>query len=236
MIKNKTILAIIPARGRSKRIHKKNLKKIEGKSLIEISISSAKQSKYIDRIIISTDSIEIANTSEKCKACVPFLRPKSIAQDSSTSEQVIKHALKWLREHENIEYDFFILLQPTSPLRTAMDIDSALEKMNKKKESETLVSIAKTNISPYLTQTINKNGYLEPFIKRERKLLYGSQNHSAGYFPNGAIYIGKTKIFLKSNQLWTKKTTYYLMSQESSVDIDTASDLKLAEFLLRQKK
>ena len=108
--------------------------------------------------------------------------------------------------------------------------------MNRNKEFETLVSITKTNLSPYLIQKINDNDYLEPFIKREEKLLYGRQNHPAGYLPNGAIYIGKSKSFLKSNKLWAKRTTYYLMDQVSSVDIDVESDLKLAEFFLRQKK
>ncbi|MEK9195421.1 MAG: acylneuraminate cytidylyltransferase family protein, partial [Patescibacteria group bacterium] len=127
MYKHSIILALIPARGGSKGIPKKNIKLLGGKPLIVWSIEVAKQSRYIDRIIVSTDNEEIAEVARSAGAEVPFLRPAEIAQDLTPDMPVFEHALAWLRENDNFIPEFIVHLRPTGPLRTAKEIDEAIE-------------------------------------------------------------------------------------------------------------
>lgn len=142
MYKNKRILALIPARGGSKRLSKKNIRPLSGEPLIARTIEQAKNSKYIDRIIVSTDDEEIAGISKKYGAEVPFLRPRELAADNSKSVDVILHAVERLKNNDSCIYDLIILLQPTSPLRASEDIDKALELLFTK-EAEAVVSVCK---------------------------------------------------------------------------------------------
>ena len=123
--KNKKILGVITARGGSKGIPRKNIKELNGKPLIAYTIESAKDSNYLTRCIVSTDDEELLKSTKQHSADVPFIRPAELAQDKSTSMEVVQHALKWLKENNGEEYDYLMILQPTSPLRTSEDIDES---------------------------------------------------------------------------------------------------------------
>ena len=142
MINGQSILAIIPARRGSKRLPGKNIKILGDKPLIAWTIEAAKNSQYIDHIIVSTDSDKIAKVAKNWGVAVPFERPSYLSTDEASSEDVIVHTLNWIEENEGILFDYFILLQPTSPLRQTKDIDQALELMEKKNASS-VVSVVK---------------------------------------------------------------------------------------------
>lgn len=233
MIKNNSVLAVILARGGSKRLPNKNILALGGKPLIAWSIEAARKSKYIDRVIVSTDSAEIAKISKKYGADVPFLRPKNLADDTASSNDAIFHALNWLKSKEKKIYDLFVLLQPTSPLRTEKHIDQALDKFIKKKEAYSLVSVSEVDKNPYWTQIADEQGYIRPLFSRPG-IHWTEQVKQKLYIPNGAIYIVWTNKFLQSKQIYSSKTGYYEMDKNVSIDIDYEDDLRLAEFFYKE--
>lgn len=232
MIKENTkeVLAIILARGGSKGIPGKNIKKIRGKPLIAYSIEAAQKAKYITRIVLSTDDEAIARVAEDYGAEVPFLRPPELATDKAKSNDAIIHALKWLNDNEGYQPDYIVLLQPTSPLRRGEDIDKAMRKLIQV-DADSLVSICEVDKSPYWMRIIDGEGYLQPFIKSDKE--YSSRQDLPDiYVLNGAIYIAKRDIFLQNGGFMSDKTLPYIMPRERSVDIDDMLDWKLTELLL----
>ena len=233
MFKNKKILAIIPAREGSKGLPEKNIKILAGKPLIAWTIEQAKKSKYIDRLIVSTDDKKIAKIALGFGAEVPWLRPKKLAHDKSKIIDVIFHSLNSLKKEKYIP-NIIILLQPTSPLRIDKDIDSALEIFFRKK-AESLISISEFRHSPFCSFKINRRKYLEPvftwdYFKKRR------QDLTKVYLPNGAIYISTPKTLLKHKGFYFNKITPYIMPTERSVDIDDGVDFYLAESIIKNKK
>ena len=212
MIDGKTILAIIPARGGSKRLPKKNIKILGGKPLISWTIEAARNSKFIDRIIVSTDSNEIAEISQKWGAEVPFIRPSSLATDDASSEDVILHAINWMEYEKNTVFDYFILLQPTSPFRTHNHIDDAIKKITKNCYGDALVSVYKG---------LGKK-------QNNLKELTGKQKHSS-FVVNGAVYICKINIFKTDYSFYRRNCLIMNMSKKCSIDIDSKRDWKNAE-------
>ncbi len=230
MIKNKKILAIIPARAGSKRLPGKNILELVGKPLIAWSIEAGLGSKYIDKLIVSTDSKKIASIAKKRDAEVPFMRPKVLSSDTATSYDVVEHALKRYKD----SFDLIILLQPTSPLRTSGDIDAALELFMKKKASA-VVSVCETEHSPLLCNVLPKDMSMNRFLKTNLKKTR-SQELPTYYRINGGIYIADVKKFLKEKTFFLSKKIYaYVMPKERSVDIDSAFDLILTKALLDDK-
>lgn len=229
MINKKSVVAIILARDGSKRLPNKNIRLFVGKPLIAWSIEAAKKSKYIDRIIVSTDSEKIAVIAKEYGALVPFKRPSRLSSDKATSESAIAHALLSLK-NKGYTYDYFIYLQPTSPLRTQVHIDEALEQFTRNSSAITLVSVAKIKKNPYWIQIMNKEGFLRPFLSKK------DSQGEALYLPNGAIYIGKCKRFLTQKKLYTKKTIGYIMDEKVSVDIDDQTDFYIAEYFYSLKR
>ncbi len=215
------IISIIPARGGSKGLPGKNIIDLAGKPLIAWTIEASLKSKYITKTIVSSDNNNIIEISKKFGA-ETIKRPDELALDTTHSEPVIEHALKNI---ENIEqYDYLILLQPTSPLRDEKDIDGAIEFLIEKKASA-LISTKLIDNRILKTFKNDGNGYLEgiannnyPFMRR--------QDLPNVYMPNGAIYIVSLKEFLKTKKLFTDKTISFEMSEEKSFDIDTKEDLK----------
>jgi len=226
VIKGKSVLAVIPARGGSKGLPNKNILELVGKPLIAWSIEAASDSKYIDRLIISTDSKEIADVAIKYNCEVPFMRPPELATDDANSNDVILHALDKL-EHP---YDIVILLQPTSPLRKSKDIDQALEFMQKNNVS-VVVSVCSSNKPLYWHFTLGTDGNLKPLYND--KLFYTNrQELPLTYIPNGALYIAKTDYFRSKKTFYTGSTFAYLMPPERSVDIDNRIDFYTAEAII----
>jgi len=164
MNKNK-ILAIIPARGGSKRVPRKNIKILGGKPLLAYSIEHSQSSKYINRTIVSTEDEEIAQIAKKYGAEVPFMRPKELAQDDTTDFPVFEHVLNWLKENENYLPDVVVQLRPTSPLRKVEDVDGAIELLMKNPEADSVRTVIEPQSSPYKMYTINESGFLEKFIE-----------------------------------------------------------------------
>ena len=228
MFKGKKILAVITARGGSKRLLNKNILPLAGKPLIQWTIESALNSKYIDKCIVSTDSNEIAEISEKAGATIPFLRPGELSNDTATSFSVLAHSI------ENCEvHDYLLLLQPTSPLRTSLDIDSAIEALTT--GFKAVVSVCETEHSPLWANTLPDNLLMKNFIRSEVKNKR-SQDLGTFYRLNGAVYVSETGYFLENNGFFGNATKASIMSTENSIDIDTKLDFDFANFILNSRK
>lgn len=222
------ILALIPARSGSKGIKDKNIIDLNGKPLIDYTIKAALNSKYIkkENIWCSTDSQKIANIAEKAGASIPFLRPKKLAEDESSSISVAKHALIWARDN-NIEFTHLLLLQPTSPLRTSDDIDNSIEIM-KKENSDSVISVTKPDIMPFHMKFMN-NGELIDYTEEKYNRR---QDMPDIYGVNGAIYLTNVQVIDDYENFYGKKSMGYIMNRKNSIDIDELFDLELAKSIL----
>ena len=220
MIDGKKVLAVIPARGGSKGIPKKNLVNFLGKPLLQWSIEAALNSKYITDVVVSSDDDDILRISQKHKNVIPIKRPKELALDTSRTEPVLAHVIESLK---GTTFDYLILLQPTSPLRKSDDIDEAFNKLLAS-YANSLISVCSNNYHPYKSLRINNEGFLEGIINNEYP-FFPRQELPQTYSANGAIYIIKVKDFIKNNSLITSKTLHFKMSIESSLDIDSKIDL-----------
>ena len=226
------ILAIIPGRKDSKGVVNKNIRQINGKPLISYSIEAALDSKFIKKAVVSSDSEEILEIANEYNV-ESIERPKYLAQDDSTTVDVVKHILNVFEE-----YDYFpeilVLLQPTSPLRDSNDIDDAIKMFLRYDDVDSLVSVSKFNHNPLWAFKIEDNflspAFNEEFLNKRRQDLPNL------FLPNGAIYIIKTKKLNEENSFYTKKTKAFLMSEEKSLDIDTELDLKLVNCLIKNNK
>jgi CMP-N,N'-diacetyllegionaminic acid synthase len=232
MYKGKTFLGIIPARGGSKGIPRKNITIINGKPLIQYTIDEAKNSKYLDRIIVSTDDKEIAEVAEKCGAEVPFLRPKELATDNAKTIDALIHAVKEL-EKRGSKYDYVVLLQPTQPLRRSWHIDEAIQKIVETNE-ESLVSVSEVKEHPILMRTIGEDGKVKNLMGISSTVR--RQDFPTFYKVNGAIYINKiNENFTKNTSLNDNKLAY-LMDKKYDLDIDEPIDLEFFKLFLQLKK
>ncbi|HHF2857171.1 TPA: cytidylyltransferase domain-containing protein [Vibrio diabolicus] len=226
MLGCKKVIAVIPARGGSKRLPGKNIRQLGDKPLIAWSIEAAKTSKYIDRVIISTDCEDIANIAQLYGGDVPFLRPQELSGDTASSNGVILHAL----EHIDESFDYVVLLQPTSPLRKAEDIDILLESFDEKTEG--VVSVCPCEHSPLWANTLPDDMTMGNFFP-ESVIGKRSQDLPDYYRLNGSIYAFKVDSFVENNGIfYSDKVKAYNMPVERSVDIDTIVDFHIAEVLL----
>jgi len=229
-MKTKTFLAIIPARGGSKRLPRKNILDFNGKPLIQHTIQAGLESLYISKVVVSTDDKEIATVSQESSADV-MIRPDVLGSDTATSFDVVKHAI----ENSDTQYDFIVLLQPTSPLRDFSHIDEAIELLLDKK-ADAVISVNKMDHSPLWANTLPKDKSMKNFIKKELQNTR-SQDIEDYYQLNGAIYICKTKRLLEEKTfLFDDNIFAYEMDRVSSVDIDDAMDFKIAEMFSMEKE
>lgn len=231
MYKGKTILGLIPARGGSKGLPRKNIKPLLGKPLIAWTIEQALASKYLDRVVVSTDDEKIAEISRKYGAKVPFMRPKELATDEARRIDVVLHAIDWMEKNDN-SYDLIMLLQPTPPLRTSEDIDRGIELLFFKK-AQSVVSVCKTEHHPYWSNILPKNGCMKDFIKAEI-MNKNRQELPVFYRLNGAIYLAYWNYLKRCRSFFNQETFAYIMPQERSIDIDNKVDFKLAEILMKK--
>jgi CMP-N,N'-diacetyllegionaminic acid synthase len=218
------MLAIIPVKKNSYRLPNKNIKKFGNYPLFVHTIKMALKSKAVSRVIVSTDSIKIKNIAIKNGAEVPFLRPKKLTKEKITTWEVSKDIIENLQIKENKIYNSFIYLQPTSPLRTDIDINKAI-RIFKNKKANAVVSVTESKPN-FWFKGITKNG----------AIINNKLNKMKNYILNGAIYIFKTSYIYKSNSnSYDKKTFAYIMPNERSIDIDTELDFKTAEFVYKKK-
>ncbi|WP_238883204.1 cytidylyltransferase domain-containing protein [Clostridium sp. YIM B02551] len=232
MIENKSILAIIPARGGSKGIPRKNIKMLDNKPLIAYTIEEAKKSKYIDRVIVSTEDNEIAEIAKKYGAEVPFLRPEELSKDDTPGIEPIIHCLDWFEESQNFTPEYTICLQCTSPFRKSEHIDEAIEKLINN-DGDSIVSICESEISPFWMKKIENNKMVDFLEKSE--FYARRQDVPKVYQLNGAIYITNTQLLREIRNWYTDNTLPYIMNKESSLDIDDILDFKFAEVLIKEK-
>lgn len=221
-----SIVAIITARGGSKRLPGKNILPFAGKPLLEWTCDAALGAKNLDRIILSTDCEKIANVGRECGVEVPFLRPKHLATDEANTLSVLQHLLDWLEK--SVSVDALVLLQPTSPLRQSQDIDNAIELL-RKENVDSVVSV--TKIPPhYRTNKLmikNSIGLVEPL---DPITFPDSENLVVRNGP--AVLVTRPHV-LHAGGLYGKKTLAYEMPYERSIDIDTVYDFSLAEMMLQ---
>tara|TARA_B100000989_G_C19531018_1_gene469884 strand:- start:1076 stop:1759 length:684 start_codon:yes stop_codon:yes gene_type:complete len=216
-------LAIIPARSGSKQIKNKNLIKLNNKELIYWTIYAARKSKYINKIIVSTDSNKIAKTAIKYGAEVPFLRSIKISQDKSNTIDAVLSVISKYKE----KFDNIILLQPTSPFRNFKNIDESI-KLFENSKTNSLVSITKSIKNNELLFEIKKGLIkINNFKKFNNKRR---QEFKENYYVNGAIYINNIKNLVKNKKFVNRSTMTYKMEYIDSIDIDTHEDLKISEY------
>lgn len=221
------ILGLIPARGGSKGILKKNLYPFNNKPLIEWTIESAKKSNILDEIIVSTDDNSIADFSKRLGINVPFLRDKKLAEDNSL---IIDTVLDLIEKFN--DYSHVLLLQPTSPLRTHIDIKNIISMM-KANKSQSLVSVTEAKENPALFFNINENNYLSKSFESEK----GSnrQIYKKYYVLNGALFLASLDHLKEFKSFISKSTMAYIMPLERSIDIDNLIDIRWGEFIFKYK-
>lgn len=223
-------IAIIPARGGSKGLPRKNIRPLAGKPLIAHSIEVARNCNNIDRVIVTTDDKEIADISREYGAEVPFIRPEHLAGDEATTIDVLKHAIDFL-EKEPSKVSHIILLQPTSPLRSTDDVTKALEIYFQQNNQEAVISVCEAQTHPYLLKKIT-NQCIVDFI--EKPVVTRRQDFPNVYELNGAIYICP-KENIENGYIYKDKAIPFIMNRESSVDIDDEVDFLLAEAIMRKR-
>ena len=229
MYNNKFFLAIIPARGGSKRLPRKNVLNLCEKPLIAWSIEAGCKSKYLDKVVVTSDDEEILDISKLYGAEI-IKRPAELANDTATTFDAIKHTI------DNLEkYDYIVLLQPTSPLRDEKHINEAIELLDSKK-ADAIISVCEMDHSPLRSNTLPVNGSMGQFLGEEIKDKR-SQDLEKYYRINGAIYICKTERLLEEKSFVFEDNIFaYKMDRKSSVDIDEEIDFKMAEFLRNNEK
>lgn len=231
MYSNKTFLAIIPARSGSKRLPNKNIKELCGKPLMAWSIEAGLQSKYIDEVVVSTDSQEYANIAMQYGAKIPYLRPQSLSEDLSTTIDTLKHMINFYANTLQLHFDYVVLLQPTNPARQAKHIDEAIEKLLSY-QGNAIIGVCQCEHSPLWCNTLPENQRMDNFINPK---IYNirSQDLPTYYRLNGAIYIARTEWLMQSKSNFGENTYAYKMPIENSIDIDSLLDFKIAEVIVR---
>jgi CMP-N,N'-diacetyllegionaminic acid synthase len=232
MIDRHTVLAIIPARHGSKGIPGKNVRLLAGKPLIVWSIETARQSRYVDELVVSTDSEEIASIARMHGVCVPFLRPTELATDTAPTFVVVKHALDFYRERYGRTFDLVVLIEPTSPLREDDDIDRMLERLYTGwAEFDSIVSVGEVREHPSIMKRL-RGAELEPFCQDLAQTTRRQDNVPA-YFPYGVAYIAKTVSLLEEQTFYTRRCTYHMIKRYQNYEIDDLYDFLCVESVMR---
>ncbi len=247
----KRILAIIPARGKSKGIPLKNIHPVNGKPLIYYTIEAAKgvpkklfcevyeeyeeyEKPIIMDVVVSSDDDRILSYAKDNGVSI-IKRPEEISGDSSICEEVVTHCIKEYKK-KAIKFDYIMLLQPTSPLRGSEIITRCIEQLNKFKSHSSLITVFKNEHSPYKAVKLNKKGELESAFGVKEYLTRSRQELPETFMPNGAVYIVETELFMSTKSFFHKDTQLFIMDREQSVDIDTLADVDKVEEYMRKKE
>ena len=226
------MLAIIPARGGSKGIHKKNLVKLHGHTLLYYTIQEAKKSKYISDIILSTDDVDIAEEGSKCGLNVNYKRPFELAQDNTSMVDTLIHCLEWVTL-SGLPHKNFMLLQPTSPLRVFGDIDGAIEKYQSSGKVS-LVSVSRMKEHPFECIKLSGKGEWSYLVPNSQAHSRRQDYENNFFFINGAIYISSIEHVLTQRTVINPKSlTFHQMPTERSIDVDTSFDLLVVSALIK---
>lgn len=228
MIAGLRVLAVIAARGGSKGVPRKNVRLVGGKPLIAWTIGAARKSRYIDRLVVSSDDPEIIETAKAWGCEAPFVRPAELARDETPGVDPVLHALEELPG-----YGLVVLLQPTSPLRSVEDIDGCIDHCIAA-GAKACVSVCEAEQSPYWMYSLGEGSRMSPLI--EGASFARRQDLPAAYVLNGAVYVAGCEWLQRSRSFVTAETVAYVMPQERSLDIDTELDLKLMEIRHQEVK
>ncbi len=226
-------LAIIPARGGSKGVPGKNILPLLGRPLIAYTIEAARKACLIGRVLVSTDDPKIAEVAARSGAEVPFLRPPELARDETPTLPVLQHVLNQLKATEGSEPEIIVLLQPTSPLRRAQDIDEAMALLGET-GADSVVSLCVTEHPPFWMKQLEGDRVL-PFLKNAPEYTR-RQDMPPVYRLNGAIYVTRRRVLMEENRILGRDTRGLVMDAESSVDIDTPLDLKIAALIMQERQ
>jgi N-acylneuraminate cytidylyltransferase/CMP-N,N'-diacetyllegionaminic acid synthase len=227
------VAGIIPARGGSKGIPRKNIALLAGKPLIAWTIQAVQSSSGIDRVVVSTDDEEIADVARHYGADVPFLRPSELAQDETSGMAPILHAVEWLQKNEGYAPEMIMCLQPTSPLRSPEDIDAAIE-IAAERKADAVISVMPVEHPPDWMRSVDSDGRLK-HLAMGNDSITRRQDAPPVYALNGAIYLARRTVLLEQETWYTDQTYAYIMPPERSLDIDTEWDLRVAGLILKDK-
>lgn len=232
MYKDRKILAIIPARGGSKGLPGKNIIELNGKPLICWTIEQAKKSKYLDKIYISTDSQKIADICrEKSGIRIDELRPAHLAQDGTSSADVMKYTIQHLKEAGE-DYDYVLLLEPTSPLRKDDDIDNVITLACNNPDRDGVVSLGEIHMEhPMIAKTVNSDGVLGSYL--EKNDIYQRQQMDKAYFPYGVTYLIKIDVFYKVMSVYSDNILPYKIERWQCYEVDDIYDLICIEAIMK---
>jgi CMP-N,N'-diacetyllegionaminic acid synthase len=234
MIGGRSAIAIIPARGGSKGLPRKNVLDVCGKPLIAWSIEKALKSKYLDVVLVTTDSEEIATVARRHGAEVPFLRPGELATDRSSTYDALRHALGYYRDSAQREFDYTVLLEPTSPLREDDDIDRMLAMLDARREEfDGIVSVGEVTEHPSIMKRI-VDGRIEPFVP-ELAQTTRRQDNAPAYFPYGVAYMAKTPALLEENTFYTRRCMGFPIRRYQNYEIDDMYDLLCVESVMKHE-
>lgn len=232
MIDGRSILGVIPARGGSKGLPGKNVRPLCGKPLIAWSVEAGLASQYIDEVMVTTDSDDIAGIARSLGASVPFIRPSGLASDRSTSFDVVKHTIDFYETELGKSFDYIALLEPTSPLREKGDIDGMLEKMIATEDRyDAIVSLGEVREHPSIMKKLSGNN-IEPFYK-DVAMTARRQDNEAAYFPYGVAYIVKTNTLLEEESFYPRRTTYGMIKRYQCYEIDDIYDFLAIEGIMK---
>jgi len=228
MYREHVVVCVIPARGGSKGLPGKNIKTFCGKPLIAHTIEQAKQARYIDRVIVSTEDEAIAKISLKYGAEVPFVRPMELAGDNSSTIDVLLHAINWLEDVDRYDFDILLLLHTTTPLRIVQDIDQSIAFMVEEK-ADNIFSVAEAHRNPYFNMV--EEG-ADGFVRLVKEGCFSTRQAAPKvYDMNASIYVWWKYVLKQEKKIFLKKTKAFVMPKERSIDIDDDLDFKIAEFL-----
>jgi CMP-N-acetylneuraminic acid synthetase len=228
------ILALIPARGGSKGIPRKNILPIAGKPVIAYSIQHAQESKRINRVIVSTDDAEIADVARTWGAEVPFMRPAEFAQDLSPDIDVFRHALLWLKEHEDYTPDLVVHLRPPGPVRRVELIDQAIDLLLAHPEADAVRSVALARQTPYKMWFLTDDGYLDPVLRIEGMPDCQSvprQQLPKVYWQNGYVDVIRPRAVLEKKAMWGDYALPFIV-EEPLFELDYPDDIPAIEVAL----
>jgi len=229
------VIAIIPARAGSKGVLNKNIKILGGKPLIAHTIEVAKKSNLIDKIVVSTDSSNIAEISIKHGAEVPFLRPKELSSDIALTYDVVKHCINFY-ESKNVIFDIILLLQPTVPFRKVEHINKSIEILKKNKSFNSVVSVVDVDGNHPLRMKTIENGFLKNYVEQHEENMIPRALLPKVYIRSGSIYCIRTKNFKNEGSLVSKKCAPLELKPQETINIDNYLDFDFCEYLINKNE
>lgn len=237
MIEGKRVLALVPARGGSKGLPRKNIMDLCGRPLLGWPVNAARRSRYVDKVIVSTDDAEIAEKARQEGAEVPFMRPAELATDQATSFMVVEHAVRFL-EGNGGAYDYLVLLEPTSPLTESSDVDKALEELVANREiADSIISVSKVEAAhPAFDVSVTGKGLIRPYVAAEFSNAGRRQDISELYFFDGSLYITDVAVYLLKKSFYHDRTLAHISPKWKSLEVDDMIDFVCVEAIMRNLK